>query len=185
MIIPATYAQASVHYDFEAHGTDDGRVVFGIKAAAYTASLADAIYASWRDSFDIVTATDCAFTFCEIRTSDDLVFTSTSPPAGGTVGGGSVPPNSAYLLKKVTSLGGRKHRGRSYIPGVPREWVDGAGAISTTHQVLVQNAANAFLDFLGGLDVSMQLLHTGPETPDEVVSWVAQQLLATQRRRLR
>jgi hypothetical protein len=159
--------------------------VFGILAAAYNVGLADIIFESWRDSFDLVTATDVAFTFAEIRTSTDLVFTSTPAAAGGTVGGGSVPPNSAYLLKKTTALGGRKHRGRSYIPGVPREWVDGSGAISTTHQTAVNNAALAFLDFLGAVDCSMQLLHTGTETPDEVISWNCQQLLATQRRRLR
>jgi hypothetical protein len=174
-----------VHYDFEAHGTDDGRVVFGILAAAYNQGLAEIIFSSWRDSFDLVTATDVAFTFAEIRTSADLVFTSTSPAAGGTVGGGSVPPNSAYLLKKTTALGGRKHRGRSYIPGVPREWVDGSGAISTTHQTAVNNAALAFLDFIAAADTSMQLLHTDTTTPDEVTAWTCSQLLATQRRRLR
>ena len=185
MIIPAGYAQASVHYDFEAHGTDDGRVVFGILAAAYNVGLAEIVFSSWRDSFDTVTATDVAFTFAEIRTSDDLVYVSTSPAAGGTVGGGSTPPNCAYLLKKVTSLGGRKHRGRSYIPGVPREWVDGAGAISVIHQSNVQEAGVAFRDFLGDVDCSMQLLHTDATTPDEVIAWNCQQLLATQRRRLR
>jgi hypothetical protein len=185
LLIPTGYAQVSVHYDFEAHGTDDGRVVFGILAAAYNQGLAEIMFSSWRDSFDVVTATDVAFTFAEIRTSTDLVFVSTSPAAGGTVGGGSVPPNSAYLLKKTTALGGRKHRGRSYIPGVPREWVDGSGAISTTHQTLVNNAALAFLDFIAAADTSMQLLHTGTELPDEVTAWTCSQLLATQRRRLR
>src|SRR4029453_202822 len=125
---------ASVHYDFEAHGTDDGRVVFGVLAAADDQGRAKLIFSRWRVSFALGTAADVAFTFAEIRTSADLVFTSTSAAAGGTVGGGSVPPNSAYLLKKTTALGGRKHRGRSYIPGVPREWVDGAGAMSTPHQ---------------------------------------------------
>jgi hypothetical protein len=57
--------------------------------------------------------------------------------------------------------------------------------MSTTHQVNVQDAADAFLGFLGAADCSMQLLHTGADTPNEVIAWTAQQLVATQRRRLR
>jgi len=185
LLIPTGYAQASVHYDFEGHATDDGRVVFGILAAAYDQSLAQLIFASWRDSFDVVTSNDCVFLRAEIRTSDDLVFVSTGIAASGTVGGGMAPPNTAYLLRKVTALGGRKHRGRSYVPGVPRSYIDGAGGLTTATTAAVQGGADDFLAFLGAADVSMQLLHTGTETPDEVTAWQADHLVATQRRRLR
>jgi hypothetical protein len=48
------------------------------------------------------------------------------------VGGLNLPPvpnNTAVLLKKQTAVGGRRNRGRMYVPGLPEGKVNGAGVL--------------------------------------------------------
>lgn len=106
----------------------------------------------------------------------------------GTAGGAAattVPPNVALLVRKNTASGGRKNRGRMFVPGIVEGNVDQSGDMDGT---VLGNWQTALDDFLDGLDTAqhtMVLLHGDDTDPTTVTSLTAQVRVATQRRRLR
>jgi hypothetical protein len=106
-----------------------------------------------------------------------------------------LPPNVATLVKKRSSTGGRRGRGRTYIPWVTQEAaVDDVGRIDSTSLGVRQADATDWLTTLisgGGVDPStpMVILHdssgAGTEpAPSVVTALVVDAVVATQRRRL-
>jgi hypothetical protein len=123
--------------------------------------------------------------------------TSTGPSyeqlvgVGGTNGGALPPPNVAVLVSKQTALGGRKGRGRVYLPGISSvsAGLDSGGNIDATRQ----NAVTAAMEGWRG-DVTAGtasggfppvLLHSDNTGPSTITAFAASNKLATQRRRLR
>lgn len=107
--------------------------------------------------------------------------------AGGG-GGNALPPNVATLVKKNTGLRGRKNRGRMYVPGLAGEGdVDNNGFISGASLGTFQTAfTNFFNDLDGATPVSdIMLLHEDNSLATRVSSLEVENLVATQRRRLR
>lgn len=105
--------------------------------------------------------------------------TATAPP---------VPVNSAILVTKNTTLGGRRNRGRFYAPPCfPTEAnIDAAGRISGANVTGLQTAFSAFFDLLVDDTYELELFHqSAPFTPGIVTGWTVESLLATQRRRMR
>jgi len=101
---------------------------------------------------------------------------------------GSLPPNCAILVSKQTGLGGRRNRGRVYLPPVyPAETiVDSLGIINPTSVGLLGDRFAAFDSALFSAEFQTVLFHdTAPFTPTPVTGWVVSNLLATQRRRMR
>lgn len=101
----------------------------------------------------------------------------------------ALPPNCAVLVHKRTLRGGRRGRGRLFIPWCVSETnVDEAGLIATAEVTTIQTAMNVFRTALGSFNVPMVILHNpGLSTmgaPDTVTSLVVDKLLSTQRRRL-
>jgi hypothetical protein len=120
--------------------------------------------------------------------SGDLVGISASTAPGGS-GGSSVPPNVSVLVHKRSGMGGRRGRGRMYLPW----WLqiadcDEKGAISPTSIGFMQTTVNTFLAALTTNSVPMVLLHnpgrspSGPPTP--VTNLTVDATVGTQRRRL-
>jgi hypothetical protein len=108
---------------------------------------------------------------------------------------GSLPPNSAALVHKVTARGGRRGRGRMYIPWcISSGTVSEAGTLVAADITAIQNAVDAWRTALNGLSLPLVLLHrpslpevvppTIPGPPDVVTSMRVDPLVATQRRRL-
>jgi len=106
----------------------------------------------------------------------------------GTLAGASVVQNTAHLVRKFTAEGGRRGRGRMYVPTPTETNVNAIGvllaAYITSRQaelVAMQTALAAHADVDG-----LALLHdSAPFTPTPITSLVLQQVVATQRRRLR
>lgn len=101
----------------------------------------------------------------------------------------TVPPNVAVLVHKRTARGGRRGRGRMYIPwGVGATQVDEAGVITGSVVTTIQGKMSAFLSALTTNNVPMVILHnTGISTmgpPNLVTSMVVDTRVGTQRRRL-
>jgi hypothetical protein len=117
------------------------------------------------------------------------------PNAGASEGDstvGMLPQNCALLVRKNTGLGGRKNRGRFFLPGmVSEEGVNNVGIIDTADRTAYQGGADAFLAALGTGDLilPMVILHNdyGDDTPDPtpVTSLTVDSTISTQRRRLR
>lgn len=116
----------------------------------------------------------------------------TSADGVGTVTGGvsasSLPANVAVLVQKHTSTGGRRGRGRFYVPwALTGSAANEAGVIDSSVLATLRTAASDFLDALEGT-ANMQVLHspgisTAPE-PSPVTSLSVASMVATQRRRL-
>jgi hypothetical protein len=105
----------------------------------------------------------------------------------GTSSEDIAPPNCTLLVKKNTSAGGRKNRGRMYVgPGLlQNDALSDAGFILTTFQIAYQAMFDAWFSDIDGAGFTPVLFHSGPETPTEIIGFSVESQIATQRRRLR
>lgn len=106
----------------------------------------------------------------------------------GTGVGAGLIVNSAFLVKKVTNQGGRKHRGRLFIP--PFNMAEtGISPTGVWTPSVVTDAATGWSDFYDKLivdDLVPVLLHTDPaDAPTVITGFTPMALAATQRRRMR
>lgn len=124
----------------------------------------------------------------------DLVGVGTATAVGGRVGS-STHPGSAVLITKRTSRGGRRGKGRMYLPwAVPQSDVDEAGIILAADVSAMNTAVSLFRGNLTAASMPMVLLHkpSPPGTehpsamgaPDIVNALICSNLIASQRRRL-
>lgn len=107
----------------------------------------------------------------------------------GTMSIVSLPGNCAVLIHKMTTRGGRRGRGRMFVPWCVDEGnVDEPGIISAGAVSGIQLAWDTVLASLVTQTVPMVLLHgpgnTTPGPPDPVTSLRVDPLISTQRRRL-
>jgi hypothetical protein len=113
-----------------------------------------------------------------------VVFTGTINP---------LPQNSALLVQKRSALIGRRHRGRLYIPGVNEVEVAPNGVVSPALLAAYNSALQSWLTAIRNITevLDMFILHTqaplapAPPEPTRVSTLVADDVIATQRRRLR
>lgn len=107
-----------------------------------------------------------------------------------------MPSNVALLVRKLSSRGGRRGRGRMYVPWLLTDTeVDDVGNVLPASRTNLQTAFNNFLTDLAaasptGPFAPMYLLHsdggsTNPGSPNLVTALQVDSLVATQRRRLR
>lgn len=106
----------------------------------------------------------------------------------GTLSGAPVPANGAMLLGKATNTGGRRGRGRAFLPPchIVETGYDGMGFTNsgTVATVLALYTA-AFADLVS-VDIDPVLFHASPPyTPSLITGWSMSSQLATQRRRMR
>jgi len=103
----------------------------------------------------------------------------------GLAGGEMTPINNAFLVKKTTAQGGRRQRGRNYLPGVAESITDDDGTIHTDVvngiNTNIQDMRTAFT----GEGIEMALLHqSAPWNPTIVVNALCEAKIANQRTRL-
>lgn len=118
-----------------------------------------------------------------------------SPRNVAGVGGANIlPPNCALLVRKRTSVAGRRNRGRMYFPmlSVVETAVDQVGALAADSQVDLQTRLNTLYNALDSAGLSPVILHsdtpgqvTPVPAPTAIAEFVIQPRIATQRRRLR
>jgi len=104
----------------------------------------------------------------------------------GSISGSNAAPAFSCLVRKITASGGRKGRGRWFLPGMVEANVAEGGDINVTYLGNLNADLEVFRDFIdtdGGLP--MVLLHNDLTTPTVVTALQAQQIGATQRRRQR
>lgn len=117
--------------------------------------------------------------------SAPITYEETGSRPGG--GGEGAAPQCAFLVRKLTALGGRKGRGRSYLPGVSEASLDDnglyVGQVASDPTVLT----DFWPDLLTYLNLGPAvLLHDDPlDDPNEITAFVLDQKVATQRNRLR
>jgi len=109
----------------------------------------------------------------------------TSGEVGGDTGEHSMPAQAAMLVTKQTGLGGRKGRGRLFIPGFGEANTDGGGTWNAALLAALQPDLNDWVDAASTGNCPLVLLHNDSTTPTLINSLTAQPLMATQRRRIR
>lgn len=161
----------------------------GDTVAGFT-SVAHALNDIWGENMLLNMSDDISLQETVVRVGQDGAPTIQSYSGGSFAGGMSasmLPNNTASLIKKGTALGGRRGRGRCYLPPVGEEQAALGRLNSDIVTFLGVNTAS-WLNDLETVDLGPVLLHTGTGTlppPSPVISLSVDPLLATQRRRLR
>lgn len=118
----------------------------------------------------------------------DIAIDGTNSLSNGVQAGSAVPPNTAHLVRKLTAGGGRRNRGRMFIPGVSEANVNAVGDLSAGAQTALNTAADQMLANLLATSqiIDVVLFHeSSPFTPTSITDLQVQPRVATQRRRLR
>lgn len=109
----------------------------------------------------------------------------------GTGSAARATPNVAYLVRKRSVLGGRRHRGRIFIPGVHESNVDEGGNVISSYVTILQGVVDGWIADTKALpDVEEAvILHAPGNTvvppPTKIEAMQVQTKVGTQRRRLR
>jgi hypothetical protein len=119
-------------------------------------------------------------------------------PAAGSSTDDKVPPQVACLVKKVTGLGGKANRGRTYYPYMLDQGVvNESGTIGSTALAALQTAVDTFFNQLITDTIPMVIANrvfsillgrpvlTAYELGPAVQNLIVESLVATQRRRVR
>lgn len=119
---------------------------------------------------------------------DDIRVEGTETPIAGAGVGTALPNNCAALLRKVTNVGGRRGRGRMYVPGVLESSANEVGDLSAAALAAYVSAGTSLVFDLTALATidSLVILHSSaPFTPTPITDITAAPRIATQRRRMR
>lgn len=170
-------------------------VTFGINPTATDATtVAGDLKAAWLATGSLNARLDTNVTATEFQVrlgtdgGEDLAGVSTNATAG-LLSAATVPPNVAVLCHKRTARGGRRGRGRMFLPWFVNVGdVAETGIIQSATVTSIQTAAAVFIGELSSRSMPMVILH-GPGNssmgaPDVVTTVQVSSLVATQRRRL-
>lgn len=106
--------------------------------------------------------------------------------AEGGEAGSSMPPNIAVPVTKFSALGGRKNRGRMFLPGVAEGHVGADGVLSGAVIEGFNSSLGAFMTELEAIDATPHILHSDPEdAPTEIIALVCGTVIYTRGSRLR
>lgn len=208
MTIELGYAQIS-HF-FGGAGLPEGAaVVYGIKLDELLPdplTIATACHANWEATLLVEQSVEVSLlsTICKFGPDSTGAWAEYSEVLAGGDGANGTSSAVAYLLTKQSALGGRRGRGRMFVPGVGESYVNSAGQLTTGKVTSLNTKADDLLSNLTSQDRPMVILH-GPSTewvlddgkpkrvpvagpvPEAtiVTSLVASSEVATQRRRQR
>lgn len=118
----------------------------------------------------------------------DIRVNGTGNATAGTGAAAALPNNCAVLLHKRTAAGGRRGRGRMYVPSPAESSVGSTGNLVAAFVTTCNAAAAAMRSDLIGLPTidDVVLLHdSAPFTPTVITALEPAARIATQRRRLR
>ena len=187
-VIPVGYAKVNIEFIGDAVN-NPAQITFGVHNTAPqdVDTIADNVHDAFTSNI-----------FPDI--SDDLTWNRTlvklGPNSTGTFGeffesntgaasGISVPPQVALLVQKRTATGGRRGRGRFYMPGIPRAATNEHGELLDANRVTMQADWDGFLADMATAALALVVLHDDSTTPTPITSLQVSGTLATQRRRQR
>ena len=150
--------------------------------------LAARVHTWWSTYYKLMVPSQYALTQIQVRKYDPTAPLSydlnISPPEVGTRTGSAEPGNVSLTMSERTGLAGRKYRGRMYIGGISNNDVT---INDTVISALISLAANAMANLISGaLPASSDLavFHRNTNTYTEVIAYVIENILDSQRRRL-
>ncbi len=194
MAIPLEFGEA--WFAFSVLGDNEpmySHLAYGV-SATITQAAVDAGFTAFQTAFAVRFDADMSLLgghFLEQTTAGIRRWDASIAPVAGSLVGSPLPNNCAWLIKKSTDLGGRRNRGRMYLPCPQEADVDAAG-ICLSASVLAMNTQLAKLmpggtihTAFGFLGDPVVLHETGSQTPATVTDLSTQPKIATQRRRMR
>jgi hypothetical protein len=194
MATPPGFADVSMRLNLATYNRP-AFITYGVNPTATDPqTIASSLISAWTDTGSMNSKLDSNVTMSEVIVrlgtdgGEDIVGSVVNAIAG-TAGLTSPPPNVSVLVYKRTARGGRRGRGRLYLP-----WFIGAsvigedGVINATSVTQLATSVGAWFTALQTRNVPMYLLHapgkTTPGAPNEVTSLVVSNVIGTQRRRL-
>jgi hypothetical protein len=193
-VIPQGYAQISARLG-SAGMTRNAYVTYAVSTSIANADqVAQECYSAMTKAGSFVSKLDatCAFgpVYARLGTASGEALLGVADNT--TVGGRSLsspPPQVAVLAHKRSQRGGRRGRGRMFIPWwIDESSVDESGNILVSEVAVLNAALDVFTGDLTTRNVTMCLLHepgkSVPGTPNLVTDFYVDRLVATQRRRL-
>lgn len=189
MIIPAGFAQIN----FKGSGTGYARgwqVAIGVDNDAdwNAVQLASGCGSAFVEHMLPVMSNQCALTsvLAKLGPNETGVAFEESYSEDGGVASQAQSSQAAVLVTKLTTHGGRKGRGRMFMPGVTEGQTDGGGLLTSAALTAWQAAVDGFLEELETFTAPMVLLHADDATtPYAVINLQVANLFASQRRRIR
>jgi hypothetical protein len=163
----------------------------GVTDAADDEALVDAVEALITGQLsDLILLTGIRMVFGTAVPSEPIVREVAASVSGVAASG--ILLNTAYVVQKRTNLGGRRNRGRLYLPGVVDSAVGTDGTLSSGAQSDLQSAVDLWIEgteaaLLAGGATSPYpcILHAdGVGAPPVVQSFAVASRVGTQRRRL-
>lgn len=194
LIIPDGFAQVAIPIQHTLLARQ-AITTFGIDLSGFAGTdpqAADAVMTCWinfvQPVMDSNTTAGPAILTVGVTGGENIVVSGILDSTGAD-SQSSAPPSVAVLVNKITARGGRRGRGRMFVPwAVNTADVNEAGLIATA---AVNNLEAAFGDFrtcLSVSDVDMVLLHndgiSDPGAPNAVTQVQVEALIGSQRRRL-
>lgn len=190
MNIPTGFAQ--VNLQWTGTGTPTGaEVVFGVNQdfGMGPADVCTAVEAAIEASdIDEVWSANATLSNIHVKLGPN----TTGPAADlgvsfvGLNGGNTGYAGASLLVHKITATGGRKGRGRMFIPAIPEGDIAIGGNIEVAPLATAVTQFDAFLAALTTELVPMVLLHNDPgDAPDDVTALLVDSKAATQRNRQR
>jgi len=192
MPIPVSYAQANFIYTGNAvpNGAQ-WTLGLDISASAGTPALVAADLETEYIASGIAAnlSNDANLTSILVKFGPDATGPSAIEAANvlATGGTGGVP-NTAFLVRKDTALGGKAGRGRMFLPSVPEASVLQSGVLNSGVVTALQADMDSFFAGLASQGLVPVLLHGDSSpltTPTPITGFSVQSVVATQRRRLR
>lgn len=195
-IIPPGFAQ--VFFRFRCVGDNEEMLTsIGVRTVGDPPdpdTLADDMATAWLFSWPVGDLSS-TYTFVGTRVyvgqdGDPLVAENLRNTSG--TGSGAVPPNNcAALLQKRSALGGRRNRGRMFLPAgyFPETGVDQAGLLTAGTVTTLQGNCNDFLTQIRTgsptTDQAVILHSSAPSAPTVITTLTVAPKIATQRTRMR
>lgn len=189
MTIPAGFAQCTLNWVGTALPFG-AATVLGVEpdVSLDLTGIAGAMNSAINSSGILVHVNDaCQIASVLVKAGPDASGPSATFPTGlpGQDSDPAASCNTAMLIHKGTALGGRKHAGRIYWPGLPQAKLNSNGTILAATLLTATDQWDDFRVACEANDIPLVLLHEGADDPDPVISLVPQPRAATQRRRLR
>lgn len=194
VVIPSGFGLVSIWSNTEGD-SEEMCWTFGVDVSGNSdpASCAGEIQEAWHDHLEGLTSqaviqTRVTLKMGPVGTGATYEFAANDQ---GTNTEALAPPNCAVLAQKHTTLGGRKGRGRAYLPGISSisNTMNSAGVFGASEAGEVQTALNSMQAQLmtepTNGPIEQVLLHSDATSPTPILNWTVSTKLATQRRRLR
>lgn len=189
MIIPSGYSQVNLKYTGTAL-INGAEMTFGVinGTGGSPTAVEGIVYTAWNTHLKSLFTNDTVLDSILVKNGPNIsgpfvqVSHGTVPSGTGLV----VPGQVCALVRKVTASGGRKGRGRMYMPGVFTGMLN--ADMSTIASATITAMNTAYLNFLVALQTAttdMYLLHADATAPTQVTDLLVQSAVATQRRRIR